>query len=326
MSCIIKIQTGENQIEMEVPSLPSSLSELKNILSQNKKLNQFNSYIKTAVSQGNILGSKSLSKIKESNTIIPNTTALSVQVHFPTVVFPNIDLQKIPILLVNRYTTIDNELQFGIVEQNGQRLYVLDNNIEHIKKFANYLTLKNAIEQNNFLNKLDKQSKKLLEEITQITNYSSKEEMVLQYLSNKNIFRNFRTSDGKSVFSILNDFLIEVGQIIPRKLSFSNNSVQEFYNRLTFNVFSDKEKKITIPLQELYEHVLTYDDNIKQIIPDTFEKFKKFIKSDLTTEAFSNFFGDSDNKLNSIIEYFNKIEPWFNLELEKEHKGILYFI
>jgi len=47
-----------------------------------------------------------------------------------------------------------------------------------------------------------------LENIRKITEYSSKEEMVLQYLSNKNLFRNYRTEDGKSVFSVLNNFLI----------------------------------------------------------------------------------------------------------------------
>lgn len=97
MSCIIKIQAGNNQIEVEVPSLPSSLSELKKILSQNRKLSQFNSYAKIAISQGNIVENKSLKTIKDSGKIIPNTTALLVQLHFPTVIFPKIDLQKLPV-------------------------------------------------------------------------------------------------------------------------------------------------------------------------------------------------------------------------------------
>lgn len=328
MSCIIKIQTGNNQIEVEVPSLPSSLSELKQILSQNKKLNQFNSYIRTAVSQGNIIDGKSLKILKESNKIIPNTTALSVQLHFPTVVFPKIDLQKIPILLVNRYTTVDNELQFGIVEQNGYQVFILDNNKDHIETFANYLSLKNAIEQDNFLNKLDKDSQNLLEEFKEITGYSSKEEMVLQYISNKNIFRKFRTFDGKSVFSLLNNFLVQLGQIVPRQISFENNTVQEFYNRLTFKTLKDnnkKETKITIPLKEFYEQILVFDDSIKKTIPDTFEKFKKFINSEDSNESFTNLFGDNSNKLESIIEYFNNLEPWLSLKLDKEYNGILYF-
>ena len=327
MSCIIKIQTGNNQIEVEVPSLPSSLSELKQILSQNKKLNQFNSYIRTAVSQGNIIDGKSLKILKESNKIIPNTTALSVQLHFPTVVFPKIDLQKIPILLVNRYTTVDNELQFGIVEQDGDQVFILDNNKDHIETFANYLSLKNAIEQDNFLNKLDKDSQNLLEEFKEITGYSSKEEMVLQYISNKNIFRKFRTSDGKSVFSLLNNFLVQLGQIIPRQTSFENNTVQEFYNRLTFKTVKDnkKEIKITIPLKEFYEQVLVFDNSINKVIPDSFEKFKKFINSEDSNELFTNLFGDNNNKLESIIEYFNNLEPWLSLKLDKEYNGTLYF-
>lgn len=323
MSCIIKIQAGNNQIEVEVPSLPSSLSELKKVLSQNKKLTQFNSYIRTAVSQGNILGNKSLKTIKDSGKIIPNTTALSVQLHFPTVVFPKIDLQKLPILLVNHYNTVNNELQFGIIEQNEEQVYILDNDIEHIKKFANYLSLKNAIEQDNFLNKLDKKSQKLLEEIRQITGYSSKEEMILQYLTNKNIFRNFRTLDGKSIFSILNNFLVQLGQITPRQISFQNNTVQEFYNRLSFSTQDDK--KITIPFKELYEQVLIFDDSIKEVLPNTFEKFKKFINSNETNERFSSLFGESEDKLNAIIEYLNNLEPWLNLKLDKEYNGTLYF-
>ena len=330
MSCIIKISTGNNQIEMEVPSLPSSLSELKTILSQNKKLKQFNSYAKIAVSEGNILGEKSLKKLKNSGKIIPNTSALSVQLYFPTVIFPKIDLQKIPILLVNRYTTVNDELQFGIIEQDGNPVFILDNNKEHIETFANYLSLKNAIEQDNFLNKLDKDSQNLLEEIRKITEYPSKEEMVLQYISNKNIFRKFRTQNGESVFSILNDFLIQLGQIIPRQTSFENKTVQEFYNRLTFKTTSKdernkKETKISIPLKELYDQVLMFDENIKQAIPDSFNKFKKFLDSDDTLESFTNLFGDNDNKLEAIIEYFNNLEPWLNLRIEKESGGNIYF-
>ena len=325
MSCIIKMQIGNDQIEVEVPSLPSSLSELKTMLSQNKKLKQFNSYIKTAVSQGNILENKSLKTIKESGKIIPNTTAQSVQLHFPTVVFPQIDLQKIPILLVNRYNTVDNELQFGIVEQDGNQIFVLDNNKKHIEIFANYLSLKNAIEQNNFLNKLDSNSQELLEDFRKITGYSSKEEMVLQYLSNKNIFRNYRTSDGKSVFSMLNDFLVKLGQITPRKTSFKNKTVQEFYNRLVFEPKSDEESKIYISLKELYEQVLMFDDSIKEVIPETFNKFKKFIESDDNTEGFTNLFGDTNDKLEAIIEYLNNLEPWLNLKIDNEYNGKLYF-
>ena len=301
MSCIIKLQIGNDQIEMEVPSLPSSLSELKSILASNKKLNEFNSYIKTAVSQGNIIRSKSLKTLKDSGKIIPNTTALSVKLHFPTVIFPEIELQKIPILLVNYYEAADSELQFGVIEQNGEQVYVLDNNIRHIEKFANYLTLKNAIEQDNFLNKLDKDSLDLLEECRKASNYNSKEEMVLEYLLNKNIFRNFRTSDGKSIFSILNSFLTQLGQIIPRKISFENTTVQEFYNQ-----------------------VLKYDNVIKEVIPENYEKFKKFLKSNDFPENFIELFGDNENKLDSIIEYLNNLEPWLNLKLEKEYNGTLY--
>ena len=321
MSCIIKLQIGNDQIEMEVPSLPSSLSELKSILASNKKLNEFNSYIKTAVSQGNIIRSKSLKTLKDSGKIIPNTTALSVKLHFPTVIFPEIELQKIPILLVNYYEAADSELQFGVIEQNGEQVYVLDNNIRHIEKFANYLTLKNAIEQDNFLNKLDKDSLDLLEECRKASNYNSKEEMVLEYLLNKNIFRNFRTSDGKSVFSILNSFLTQLGQIIPRKISFENATVQEFYTRLSF---SNKDKTITIPLEEFYNQVLKYDNVIKEVIPDNSEKFKKFLNSKDFPTNFVEIFGDDENKLDSIIEYLNNLEPWLNLKLEKEYNGIIY--
>lgn len=321
MSCIIKLQIGNDQIEMEVPSLPSSLSELKSILASNKKLNEFNSYIKTAVSQGNIIRSKSLKTLKDSGKIIPNTTALSVKLHFPTVIFPEIELQKIPILLVNYYEAADSELQFGVIEQNGEQVYVLDNNIRHIEKFANYLTLKNAIEQDNFLNKLDKDSLDLLEECRKASNYNSKEEMVLEYLLNKNIFRNFRTSDGKSVFSILNGFLTQLGQIIPRKISFENATVQEFYTRLSF---SNKDKTITIPLEEFYNQVLKYDNVIKEVIPDNYEKFKKFLNSKDFPTNFVEIFGDDENKLDSIIEYLNNLEPWLNLKLEKEYNGVIY--
>ena len=321
MSCIIKLQIGNDQIEMEVPSLPSSLSELKSILASNKKLNEFNSYIKTAVSQGNIIRSKSLKTLKDSGKIIPNTTALSVKLHFPTVIFPEIELQKIPILLVNYYEAADSELQFGVIEQNGEQVYVLDNNIRHIEKFANYLTLKNAIEQDNFLNNLDKDSLDLLEECRKASNYNSKEEMVLEYLLNKNIFRNFRTSDGKSIFSILNSFLTQLGQIIPRKISFENTTVQEFYTRLSF---SNKDKTIVIPLEEFYNQVLKYDNVIKEVIPENYEKFKKFLKSNDFPENFIELFGDNENKLDSIIEYLNNLEPWLNLKLEKEYNGTLY--
>lgn len=324
MSCIIKLLTGNNQIEMEVPSLPSSYQELKQILSQNKRLDEFNSYIKSAISQGNIIKSQSLDTIISSSKIIPNTTAASLQSRFPQVEFPNIDLQKIPILLVNHYKVDDNQLQFGLVEQNGSLIYVLDNNIYHAKKLAAYLTLKQAIEHGDFLKKLSKKVKNTLDECRKASNYSSNEEMVLQYLNNKSIFRKFRTQDGKSVFSTLSKILTELGQIAPKKVQFSDETVKEFYERLTWE-FEDsgKLKDIKISLSEFYEQVLSYDEVIKQVIPDTFDKFYKFINSDQSTEAFDNLFGETSNKVESIINYLNSREPWLNLGLIKFNKNTI---
>lgn len=320
MSCIIKIAIGNNQVEMEVPSLPSSLSELKQALIQNKKLSQFNSYVKISVGQGNILENEQLKILKDSGKVIPNTTALSAKTQFPTVIFPEIDLEKIPVLLVNKYETSSSELQFGIVEQDGQLLYILDNNKRHIEKFANYLALKNSIEESNFLDKLDDESKNLLEECRKASNYPTKEDMVLEYLSNKSIFRNYRTSDGKSVFSLLNSFLVDLGKILPRKVSFENNTVQEFYNRLDFD---NKKKTINISFEEFYNQVLMFDPKIKDVIPNSFTKFKSFINSDNNTQEFENLIGE--NSIESIINYLNNLEPWLNLKFEKEYRGILYF-
>ena len=182
--------------------------------------------------------------------------------------FPEADLDNIPILYLNSYITQDSELQFGIFEQNGKQYFVIDNNLNHIRKFASYLSLKYSIEQDNLLDKLDKETKEILESCRKSSNYNSIQQMVLEYLNNKDLFRQYRTKDNKSVFSLLNSTLSIISSEV-RTRNFNNPTANEFYQRLN----KSSKNTWTIDLKELYEQVLMYDDIIKQVIPDTLKNF-----------------------------------------------------
>lgn len=334
MACIVTVTTNNgNKVEVEVPSLPNSLSELKTILSSSGKLEELQTYIKQAVGSGNTIKNIKLQDIKNTSAIIPNTTVSLLRERFPDAGFPEIDLDNIPILYLNQYITQDSELQFGLFEQNGQQIFVIDNNEYHIKKFAAYLALRNAIENDNFLNKVSKEDKQILLECQKASNYSSQDQMVLEYLNNKNLFRTFRTSDGKSVFSLLNELLYrisadtrkrnfkseEIAKQINngiRKTNFNNTTANEFYQRLE----KIDQKTWKIGLQEFYDQVLKYDDEIKLVIPQTFAEFKKFIKSETTPENFSNLIGETSNKLEALINFIVAKEPWLNMSYLKTSK------
>lgn len=316
MACKITIATNNgNKVEVEVPSLPNSLTELKGILSNAGKLDELQAYIKQVVGEGNTIKNIKLSDIKNTSNIIPNTTVSTLRERFPQVGFPEIDLDDINILYLNSYITSDSELQFGIFEQNGKQVFVIDNNLNHIRKFAAYLSLKSAIENDNLLSRLDKEQTDILEECRKSSNYGTIEQMVLEYLNNKNLFRNYRTSDGKSVFSLLNSVLTNISDN-TRKRQFTNTTANDFYQRLS----KTGDNTWKIDLKELYEQVLMFDDEIKQVIPDSYSKFKKFLEQEDIPEAFSQLFGDSPNKIDSIINYIVAKEPWLSISYLKTQK------
>lgn len=320
MACIIRITTSNNEkVEMEVPSLPNSFSELKEILQRNGKLSELNGFIKNAVNQGSVLKDRNLSDILETERPVPNTTAKLLVSRFPEIKFPEtVNLTNIPVLLVNRYTTTDGKLVFGRVEIDGKILFVLDKNKYHIEKFADYLALQQTIENDNWLDKQDKDTTELLERCKIASEYKSTKNMVLDYLNNKNIFRNYRTSKGESVFTILDTVLSELGQD-SRRINFKNPTANEFWQRLKdYNRETGTSK---IELQELYEQVLMYDDEIKNVIPDTFEKFQNVLKSKKTPEEFVNLFGGS--KLENIIDFIVNKEPWLNVKFKSLYKGTI---
>ena len=318
MACTITITTNNgNRVEMEVPSLPNSLSELKDIIRSSGKLEELHTYIKQAVGEGNTIKNVKLSEIKDTSGIIPNATVSLLKERFPEAGFPEEDLDDIPILYINQYKVSDSELQFGIFEQNGKQYFVIDNNESHIRDFAAYLSLKNAIEKDNLLqNKLTKEEFEILENCRKASNYSSIEQMSLEFLNNRSIFRNFRTEDNQSVFSLLNDTLSKVSER-TRKRRFTDPTANEFYLRLS----KIGENTWKINLEELYEQVLMFDDNIKKVIPNSFTEFKKFLKSEDIPNDFSLLLGDSSNKLDSIINYIVSKEPWLNMSYQKTVKN-----
>ena len=322
MACIITIATSNgNQVEVEVPSLPNSLTELKNILSSAGKLNELQSYIKDVVGEGKTFKNIKLSDIKDTSAIIPNATVSLLKERFPEMNFPEADLDNIPILYLNSYITQDSELQFGVFEQNGKQYFVIDNNLNHIRKFASYLSLKYSIEQDNLLDKLDKETKEILENCRKSSNYNSIQQMVLEYLNNKDLFRQYRTKDNKSVFSLLNSTLSIISSEV-RTRNFNNPTANEFYQRLN----KSSKNTWTIDLKELYEQVLMYDDTIKQVIPDTFTKFKKFLTSEEFPENFVSLFGSGENKIELIVNYITSKEPWLNLSYLKSLKDKIVVI
>ena len=109
MACIVTITTGNNEkVEVEVPSLPNSLQELRQYLNSNQ-YEELKSKIKTVIGQGKLIKSRVLSEIKKTNKIIPNTNVGSLRNRFPKNNFPE-GFDDVRVLLVNSYTTIDQEL------------------------------------------------------------------------------------------------------------------------------------------------------------------------------------------------------------------------
>lgn len=319
MACTVTITTGNNEkVEVEVPSLPNSLQELKQYFSSNQ-YEELKSKIKTVIGQGKLIKSQVLSEIKKTNKIIPNTNIGSLKTRFPKNNFPE-GFDDVRVLLINSYTTIDQELQFGIGEDSeGNKVFVIDNNFNHLENLSNYLALQRSIQEDDILSKLDKDSKDLLERCRESSGIRTVQEMVIQYLNNKDIFRNFRTSKNESVYERLNTLLSNLGYM-SRRQEFKDSTANEFFVRLTINPYSDYA---TIPLEEFYNQVLKFNEKISKVIPDTFTKFKKFLKEESSTSEFDSLFPEGENKLERIINYIINKEPWINYSYESNYKDII---
>lgn len=319
MACIITISTGNgNYVEVEVEdssSLPSSFTELKNLLEKSGKLKDLRENIKNSITNNDFITDLELNTILESDKIIPNSTVSALREKHPTAEFPESDLDNVKILYINKYNTKDGP-QFGIYEQNGEQIFVIDDDYRHIDKLANYLRIKQSIEQDNLLQKLDKESLDQLEECRKASKHNSIESMVLEYISNKDSFRSYKTKDKKSVYSLLNSLLIDVG-LSARKRNFKNETANNLYQRLKKN----SNKNWTIQLQELYDEVLQLDEEINKVIPETFDKFKAFLKEENNTQEFIDLFGDAKNKLEAIVNYITAKEPWLSMSYSNHNKS-----
>ena len=166
MKCNVYLKIGDESIliieGMDSSLIPSEINEeFLNLIKNSGKID----FLKEKLEQNLLEGitEKQITGIRKddlSDYQIANTTAKEISLNCPpSIKFPDIDLSKVKVKLVDRFENYGSNI---IVKPspNGEPVYILDGNPATIRKFARHLQIEDAI-NHQVLEKLDKNSKEL---------------------------------------------------------------------------------------------------------------------------------------------------------------------
>ena len=142
MKCTITLQIAGESIQVQVDSsrLPNSLSELKEVLGEEKWKVLVEEVDATLKSRKKIDKPK-LSEIRKSGHIIPNTTIGALANRFPNITFPEdseqYNISNIKVLFVDSYKNEKGELRYGLfTNPNGEQILIIDRyNLDSVAKY-----------------------------------------------------------------------------------------------------------------------------------------------------------------------------------------------
>lgn len=147
---------------------------------------------------------------------IANTTAKDIALTCPNVSFPQIDLSKVKVRIVDKFKNYGNNIIIK-TSPNGEPIYVLDGNPATIRKFARHLSIEDAV-NNQVLDKLDKDSRelKVIDKVLEKAKVKYKklvtdrQSLLKHYIKNKTKYNKITIAEGSDVYtaSVLLDEII----------------------------------------------------------------------------------------------------------------------
>lgn len=330
--CKINIKVGEESIELTVDSsqLPNSLQEFRQLFKDKDWKNLVDKIDNTLKSRKKI-GKPSLSTIQKQSHIIPNTTIGALTNKFTDIKFPedsdqyNISDQKV--LFVNSYSTTKGELKYGLFKNpNGEQIIIVDRN--NIQAVANYLMTMKSLRADHILKNIDKDTMKdelqpMLQEVKKhISNVSSIEDMLINFLQNRSKYRDINVElDGQIIntYAYLDELVGNLLNISSRR-SYNDPTI----NNISHNVSWNKNFKIaSLSIDQLYKFLPT---ELKAQIQETIgeelniDKFKEYFSGKFNDSQLISLFGKTGNPYELLIENLISKEPEFIMEF-KEVRG-----
>ena len=342
MKCNIYLKIGDESIliaeRMDSSLIPSEINEdFLNIIKNFGQIDLLKSKLEKVLLDGvTEVQIEGIDKDEFGDYQIANITAKEISLSCPGIHFPDIDLSKIKVRLVDRFKNYGKNIIIK-TSPNGEPIYLLDGNPSTIKKFARHLAIEDAI-NNQVLDKLDKDSNelktidKILEKakIKYPKYVKDRQSLLRHYIKNKGKYNKISITEGDDTYtaSVLLDNILPLIENIyypknnnysssliknlhgPGGITYSNGIPQISYNNL-YNILSTFLNLSMFKSQKEFNELLNSDKKLKEQ-----KKYEELLAMPQSEERDKQI----QDLLNSDEHYkiLNKFFAQFNLDILEE--------
>ena len=352
MKCTITLQIAGESIQVQVDSsrLPNSLSELKEILGK-ERWKILVEKVDSTLKNRKKIDKPDLDKMRKSGHIIPNTTIGALMNRFPNVIFPEdsdqYNVSNIKVLFVDSYKTEKGELKYGLfTNPNGEQILIIDR--YNLDSVAKYLQTMKSLKGDHILKNISPmimdELKLLLQESKKyISNLTSVEDMLVNFLQNRSKYRDIMFSvndkfiekyksessydldDSINAYSYLDNLVGNLFNISSRK-TYNDITINNISHNLSWNKNFDTA---SIGLDKLFMFLPNQlKDKIQSVLGEeqfSLEKFKEYFSGKINKEQLNNIFGNSEgNPYEILMKYLIEQEPEFAMNFKEVKKDRLY--
>ena len=346
MKCNIYLKIGNESIliaeRMDSSLIPSEINEdFLNIIKNSGQIDILKSKLERVLLDGvTEVQIEGIDKDEFGDYQIANTTAKEISLSCPGIHFPDIDLSKIKVRLVDKFKNYGTNIIIK-TSPNGEPIYLLDGNPSTIKKFARHLAIENVI-NNQVLDKLDKDSKELktIDKILEKAKVKypkyvkDRQSLLRHYIKNKGKYNKISITEGDDTYtaSVLLDNILPLIENIyypknnnysspliknlhgPGGITYNDGKPQISYSNL-YNILSTSLNLSMFKSQKEFNELLNSNKKLKEqkkyeellAMPQSEERdrqIQELLDSDEHYKILSKFFAQFD--LNILEELYDE--------------------
>lgn len=295
MKCDIYLKIGDESIliagRMDSSLIPSEINEdFLNIVKNSGQIDILKSKLEKVLLDGvTETQIEGIDRDEFGDYQIANTSAKEISLSCPGIHFPNIDLSKIKVRLVDKFKNYGTNIIIK-TSPNGEPIYLLDGNPSTIKKFARHLAIEDAI-NNQVLDKLDKDSKELktIDKILEKAKVKypkyvkDRQSLLRHYIKNKGKYNKINITEGDNTYtaSVLLDNILPLIENIyypknnnynspliknlhgPGGITYNNGKPQISYSNL-YNILSGSLNLSMFKSQKEFNELLNSNKKLKE--------------------------------------------------------------
>lgn len=352
MKCTITLQIAGESIQVQVDSsrLPNSLSELKEVLGEEKWKVLVEEVDATLKSRKKIDKPK-LSEMRKSGHIIPNTTIGALANRFPNITFPEdseqYNISNIKVLFVDSYKNEKGELRYGLfTNPNGEQILIVDR--YNLDSVAKYLQTMKSLKGDHILRNvspmiMDELKLLLAESKKQFPDLSSVEDMLINFLQNRSKYRDIMFSvndkfikkyedessytldDSINAYAYLDTLVGNLFKISHRK-TYNDVTINNISHNLAWNKNFDTA---SISISQLFNFLPSQlKEKISSVLGEeslSLDSFKEYFSGKINKEQLNNIFGESEGiPYEILLKYLIQQEPEFAMNFKEVKKDRIY--